>query len=1020
MNTILYLVIGWGTFVPNIPPCYSRPIERHATVFSHQDINFNPETTAWLTRSEFINYLNTTFPKKSDNTRMKEYLEPLWRMPMNFQLEYLKRLGLDLIYPDKNIDHNQFLAFIDSVSMAVMQLETQLFNQHLKDDKNTDLVDFFSFANHSRSEFGRNQPTRYGINFLPRENLYSNHLETSHYPVKNFINNSTGKLHKLRDMPYEFYSEDAFKSRTDPNYQATTEDMKTRDPLIERDKRSLSFSNGTAQVGDYILKNSTLQAIKSQVDEYYLIGYDCSRPSSITPVSSIIKHECVPPVAPNPEIVEQNQYQILQESKNRRFKAKTCTSVVTRTTFYCGAYDHITPLPHRGFYNRQQPVSADKCDEYHRTLVHTDPNGGQHTLAIGSKTTIAYYTYGTTYISVGDLYTEIKCTGAQTIIGGTPVPNMVQYEEISITLRTEEIVLREDDSVVAFYDNVRLPCSLNMNACTTGATVYTWDHNEDPDYCPLKVAKTFRGAEVKSGDSTESVITSLDGNSLRIVVGSATIKCGKSVLQTNYNGLYLYALNHVDGKPKIDKFSGELRASDINLNTFVSNRDETLYYKIKTELREEFRSVWTHDCLQRLKSTKLDHYVSRELPGYYTFSLGGNAFLTKAGELTFRYACKPVLTKAIVTPYCYDALAVELKLRKDEVGPVGWTNTTSFYLEPLTHRLTKVAAEVPCTQGLYSSYQDLLGRWFAITPEIRPIEDPEELNVRPEDVYEEGYDQSNFGPNAGLFDGQAVGEMMNKMDFQRTRDAVLTKMSIQTQGLGAHGPMTPAMVFPAYALPGGSWHNYILGKVGGFFRSFGETAAVLIALRIIFSWIWRATRSVLKCYHIYQEQGLGVNLLWALCLDILLYKIMRATNALREGERADTRYPERTTTPADGSSGSGHYRPASETSRLHPMDIIYDQPKMGVGANSKMYPHLVRSKLSMESLSSTPRYYIHNNPDYVKEATAPMTAIYDCSKSLVSIDRGDDRQIKSLNNKNKGFHDNRKDDENSFDKKSDC
>ena len=49
---------------------------------------------------------------------------------------------------------------------------------------------------------------------------------------------------------------------------------------------------------------------------------------------------------------------------------------------------------------------------------------------------------------------------------------MVVYVTETILYRPEKIIQREDESIIAFYDNVCLPCKINDGHCQSPSTTY--------------------------------------------------------------------------------------------------------------------------------------------------------------------------------------------------------------------------------------------------------------------------------------------------------------------------------------------------------------------------------------------------------------------------------------------------------------------------------------------------------------------------------------------------------------------
>ena len=80
--------------------------------------------------------------------------------------------------------------------------------------------------------------------------------------------------------------------------------------------------------------------------------------------------------------------------------------------------------------------------------------------------------------------------------------------------------------------------------------------------------------------------------------------------------------------------------------------------------------------------------------------------------------------------------------------------------------------------------------------------------------------------------------------------------------------ITPNQLFPTYAIPGGSWHSFILGKIWGAFRSLGEFTSSIIAILVIFRIFWYLLKLMVNCRYIYNAHGCNEHLLWAFCSEV--------------------------------------------------------------------------------------------------------------------------------------------------------
>ena len=95
--------------------------------------------------------------------------------------------------------------------------------------------------------------------------------------------------------------------------------------------------------------------LKAHVNRRFLVGYDCSKPMDVKPISSFIHDPCEPAEANNKEtydIQPLTQFQIVQYKTRREFLGTRCERYISQFTHYCGNADHASPLPQEIFFRR--------------------------------------------------------------------------------------------------------------------------------------------------------------------------------------------------------------------------------------------------------------------------------------------------------------------------------------------------------------------------------------------------------------------------------------------------------------------------------------------------------------------------------------------------------------------------------------------------------------------------------------------------------------------------------------------
>ena len=181
-------------------------------------------------------------------------------------------------------------------------------------------------------------------------------------------------------------------------------------------------------------------------------------------------------------------------------------------------------------------------------------------------------------------------------------------------------------------------------------------------------------------------------------------------MRTKYKKIVIVDTLNADGMLKAGLVKRSLPKDKISLLIFITNRDDSLYHRAKEQIRREFVTIMKEDCHSNLEKSRTQHFLKRKMPDFRSYRLGGANYVTTAGELTYFY--KPKLTVAIETKTCYDALPIEIVPNPKQAMRKQLPVNPSYFLEPVTHRISQTAQEIPCIPRFFSRYKDIFDRWF--------------------------------------------------------------------------------------------------------------------------------------------------------------------------------------------------------------------------------------------------------------------------------------------------------------------
>ena len=658
----------------------------------------------------------------------------------------------------------------------------------------------------------------------------------------------------------------------------------------ERKRRSSieSLPNVTKELH---LSSEDITMMRADVGTRYLIGYDCSHPKSIKPVSSFIADPCnidMDREKNNYVVSFGNKYQILQYETRREYEGYRCEKYVSEYTFYCGNSDHGTPYPDKIFFRRPTFIPFETCRQMSSIHMYTDDAGKRHKITPDYMLTIEYYIGGSSVDPHKSwLYgTQLTCTGTKLTVGGVEVYNMVSRRVEEVLYRTEKIINRHDDGeTIAFYNNARLSCPIENKYCITNSVTYVWDIPLK-EHCPLYNVKHFIGnfmihKETIPYTGEKQVIMSTDQANVRFIITGEKVECGYKYLTTNYEEILLREVAlKASSSSRSSKLVGEITRpvpkDEIQISNFVTNRDDYLVNYINLKLIEEFSRVFYDSCKSDLQKLKADHFLDRKLPGYHTYRLGGANYITAAGEIAYFYKCKPTLVSALNAKKCYDALPVDVpdigNIRSFQQDNGEMVEVPKNFLEPLTHRITTVAKEQPCITRFFARYKDLFGKWFAITPAIEPADSPDPLDisrVTQNPDYQFPFWDSDMS-KGGIYEPEAIDELILWLENNRREEVIVSQLATQVGTLHAGQYISPNQLFPAYTLQGGTWHNFILGKIWGFFRGLGEAFSTLFGIFLFFRIGLYLGKTAMNCYYLHASHGNSPQLLWGFCTETFM------------------------------------------------------------------------------------------------------------------------------------------------------
>ena len=627
---------------------------------------------------------------------------------------------------------------------------------------------------------------------------------------------------------------------------------------------------------------------------YALQAYDCRSPTNIRDYSFSIPSACKLDV----EVYrsENQTFELMQAEGELRVKGWFCRIFVDQSVSYCGTYDHSTPFQNTAdnFKRQRHPISAEQCwkmvkDQrisYSEDLRYPNdaPQPNKHHSSTWDWNIGDYFedkrhvkAPGIHHISiepVGLSWAEdghVHCEGAEwySPFSGVFIDSAVVIRHFTLEFKEELFTIPADkrEFILATSTGFRLSqCEDRDGSCQANDGVYVWDATQLKDWCPLAFNTAFRGITVTDKTNDTTVVMSTDGKLLRFIEGAPSSECGHVVYQTNYKHLFL---NRVDQQGRFPE-TRKVHASQVNIHTFVVNRDDRLFNDLIDYVSSEFNSLLINECYSRTENARSFAWISNGQAELLAYLMGNGTFALAAGETLYYYDCQPVVVfpRLLSSGQCYHDLPVHLpKFNASAVEP--------YFLERLTRRLTTSGIEVPCNPKFLPKFKDLNGRWISVDDKVMHMSPP--ADRRPITPY---WDPSQTKPRSdysqgGIYTSQQMTSMQQYLDFGRTQVALQNRLTMQYRADRSAREVTPTSLFPD---PDG-WQDiasgYILGGFIGFLKTWGEM--VSFALTVWFTvkillWIWQFSYhfTILRPMH-----GCCWSLLWSISPTTLFMRQQR-------------------------------------------------------------------------------------------------------------------------------------------------
>jgi hypothetical protein len=476
---------------------------------------------------------------------------------------------------------------------------------------------------------------------------------------------------------------------------------------------------------------------------------------------------------------------------------------------------------------------------------------------------------------------DTQCVGAVYRQKGIDIPDSMLWEELTITLDTDTLLVDATGSCIVNNDQIKIGCRDTALSCIySGGTIF-WKAPTDLERCRFNQIRRSTGIVVTGSKGTETFITQ-DGSMIRLILRRLAQLCGEATgFRTNYENLYLMDEIYAN------QVSDTLPLGEVSTITYTNQQDGFLFGEMSAHTKAEFRALLKLSCRQEQhrEQSPLGSKGKEERPHMdgYTVGLEEGWFLTYAGELMYHYFCQPIIAVGRNDTVCYSALPIDLVVEvqkriavnrgdNDTNGTTGvTTHSTGYFLEPHTRRLTFWGTHMPCVRNFGGAYLNTWGGWVVALPHLLLMEKPQTLKQHEELKYVQGKLRKYDIGFRGIYDKALVRAMDQLTQTRGLRQDVGTVLSVQGS----------KFVDPSHISPHNLWQEIylvsfdFLGWLGDLLDQWGTVLAALTLLLVRFKALSFISGLLARCLAAHRIGGCQFHLLAAVLPSVLQWMIIQ-------------------------------------------------------------------------------------------------------------------------------------------------
>jgi hypothetical protein len=205
-------------------------------------------------------------------------------------------------------------------------------------------------------------------------------------------------------------------------------------------------------------------------DQRQFTAYDCTSPQELRAVTKAEQTKCQDRLDQDPVSQRNQTYLLLQKATYRRQPVSRCKVLRTRVTHHCGDSDHQTFIPQFSTFREEVTISANQCKDMYSQKVYKDHWHKATPINLGMTNVIRKELVGSMNpYGRGDT----QCVCAIYCQNGLDIPDIMLWEELSITLDRDSPLVDAEGACIVNNDQIRIGCrDTDLSCIYSGGSIF--------------------------------------------------------------------------------------------------------------------------------------------------------------------------------------------------------------------------------------------------------------------------------------------------------------------------------------------------------------------------------------------------------------------------------------------------------------------------------------------------------------------------------------------------------------------